>query len=327
MPSVQHVELYGALPGLMSRVESKIQELWESERGFLSLAVRKVLSGRGKRLRPAVTLLAAECAGGAGDSTVTFAAVVEIVHTASLIHDDVVDGALSRRGRRSAKADWGNKTSVLLGDYLIARAFTILSHQDRNRLAPALAEMAGRMCDGQIREMRLLGRMISENQYLGIVRAKTGALFGLCGKAGVITAGGPPEMAEALQRYGEEFGFAFQIADDILDLVGSNGRSGKPQGRDLAERKTTLPLILAAKRGRQVRTQLDALLGADEVTAESVRFARELVESTRALAQSWSRVHESLARARAALETVPESEAKRALLAMAGDRFPLPVMS
>jgi octaprenyl-diphosphate synthase len=327
MPSVQHVEIYPPLPGLLSRVESEIQRVWESERGFLSLSVRKVLSGRGKRLRPAVTLLAAEAAGGAGDRAVTFAAVVEIVHTASLIHDDVVDGALSRRGRRSAKADWGNKVSVLLGDYLIARAFTILSHEDRDRLAPALAEVARRMCDGQIQELRLSGRVISEAQYLDIVRAKTGALFGLCGKAGVVTAGGAPEMAEALQRYGEEFGFAFQIADDILDLVGSNGRSGKPQGRDLAERKTTLPLILAAKRSRELRAQFNALLGAGQITADSARCARELVESTRALEHSWSRVHESLVRARAALEPVPESEAKRALLAMAGDRFPLPVMS
>ena len=327
MSSTQYMELYPSLPGLMARVESGIEELWESERGFLRLAVRQVLSGRGKRLRPALTLLAAECAGGAVDSTITFAGVVEVVHTASLIHDDVVDGALSRRGRRSAKAHWGNKVSVLLGDYLIARAFNTLSRQDRDRRAPALAEVARRMCEGQILELRLTGRMISEPKYLEIVRAKTGALFGLCGQGGAITAGGSPELAEALHRYGEEFGFAFQIADDILDLVGSNGRSGKPQGRDLAERKTTLPLILAARSGRQVRGQLDTLLNAEEVTADSVKLAQDLVASTRALERSWSRVHESLANARAALREAPEGEAKRALLAMAGDRFPLPVMS
>jgi len=326
MLSVQYAELCPPLPDLMLRVESEIQQLWESERGFLGVATRRVLSGRGKRLRPALVLLAAECAGGACDSTVNFAAVAEIVHTASLVHDDVVDGALSRRGRRSAKADWGNKVSVLLGDYLIARSFHMLSHRDRERLAPALAEVAQRMCEGQILELRLTGRIISEAQYLDIVRAKTGALVGLCGEAGVITADGSPETASALQRYGEEFGLAFQIADDILDLVGSNGRSGKPQGRDLAERKTTLPLILAAKSARRIRTQLGAVLAADAVTADSLRLARELVDSTRSLGQSWSRVHESLARARAALGPVPECEAKRALLALAGDRFPLPVM-
>lgn len=327
MPSVQYVKLYPPLSDLMSQVESQLQQLWRSERGFLSSATRKALSGRGKRLRPALVLLAAECAGGVKASTITVATVIEIAHTASLIHDDVVDGALSRRGRRSAKADWGNKVSVLLGDYLIARAFDILSRQDRDRLAPLLAEVARRMCEGQVKELRSSGRMTSEVRYLDIVRAKTGALFGLCGQAGVITAGGSSEMATEFRRFGEEFGFAFQIADDILDLVGTNGRSGKPQGRDLAERKMTLPLILASSQDRQARTRLGALLAREAITVETTRLARELVASTRALEQSWSRVHAALAAARTALASVPDSEAKRALLAIAGDRFPLPVMS
>ena len=326
MLSCSYVELYPSLAELLAAVEAELAQVWETESGFLNLAVRRTLSGRGKRLRPLLTLLAAESAGGAGETTVRFAAVAEVVHTASLVHDDVIDGALSRRGRRSAKADWGNKVSVLLGDYLIARAFISLAEAGGQDLALELAQVARRMCDGQILETRLAGRMISEKEYLHIVRAKTGALFGVCAKAGAITGGGSEEMALALQAFGESFGLAFQISDDILDLVGSNGRSGKSQGKDLAERKLTLPLILATRRTRAVRVELQALLRSDEITRQSVRQAQELVRATRALEQSWGAVHSALAAARAALAPLPESEAKQALLALAGPHFPLPVM-
>ncbi len=326
MSSTEVVKLYPSLAARLAGVEAQIARIWETESGFLHLAVRRTLSGRGKRLRPMLTLLAAESAGGVTPGSLHFAAVAEIVHTASLIHDDVIDGALSRRGRRSAKADWGNKISVLLGDYLLARAFLLLAECDHEHLGQALAEVARRMCDGQITELRHAGRMISEQQYLHIVRAKTGSLFGLCGKAGVITAGGSPELALACQEFGEQFGLAFQVADDILDLVGSGGRSGKPPGRDLAERKFTLPLILAAKSEAGVRTRLGTILKSERITGHSVRQTRELVQSTPALEQSWEAVHEALSRARAALRPVPESEAKQTLLALAGTHFPLPLM-
>ena len=135
----------------------------------------------------------------------------------------------------------------MLGDYLVARAFRTLREQDQGVLAPIMSEVAQRMCEGQILEIRHIGRLMSERDYLAIVRAKTGALFGLAGRTGLITADGPPELQAVFQQFGEEFGLAFQLADDILDLVGTNGRSGKPQGRDLAERKSTLPVILLAK--------------------------------------------------------------------------------
>jgi geranylgeranyl pyrophosphate synthase len=182
------------------------------------------------------------------------------------------------------------------------------------------------MCEGQILEMRRIGRLLAESDYLTIVQAKTGALFGLAAYAGAVTADGPTELQAALRRYGEAFGLAFQLADDILDLVGTNGRSGKPQGRDLAERKSTLPLILVAQRGRQLRDQLVALLTAPRLTPAALRQAQSLVRDTRALEQAWSRVDDALTEARAALLPVPDGAAKRALLALANDRFPLPVM-
>jgi geranylgeranyl pyrophosphate synthase len=324
---MQPAELYPALAGLLAQVEGEIHGVWSSAPGFVGAAAQKVLSGRGKRLRPVVALLAAECAGAAGRRSVALAAAVEIIHTASLVHDDVVDEALSRRGRRSAKALWGNKVSILLGDYLVARAFGILAEEDRGRLAPQMAEVAQRMCEGQILEVRSAGRLLPERRYTDIVRAKTGALFGWCGEAGVTTADGSPELAQALRHFGEEFGLAFQFADDILDLMGTNGRSGKPQGRDLAERKCTLPLIVAAHRGGGLRAQLGELLAAGPVSRRRLHAAREAVVAANALEPCWARVNDSLARARAALTAAPAGEAKAALFALAGEHFPLPLMS
>jgi octaprenyl-diphosphate synthase len=320
--------LYPALADLLAEVEASIRRVWEGDSRFLRDAARRVLSGRGKRLRPSIVLLAAECAGGATEASIAIASVVEVAHAASLVHDDVVDDADYRRGRDSAKAVWGNKVSVLLGDYLIARAFHLLPEGERERVLPQVAAMARQMCEGQVQELQAAHRRLREAEYLEIVRAKTGSLFGFCGRAGVETAGGPPAMAAALEKFGERFGVAFQMADDILDLVGSNGRSGKPAGRDLAEGKLTLPLLLAAERGgRETWAALERLLKMDKMTARDVQDALDIAESTGGVEFAWARVREWLAAAREQLAEVPASDAKEALLAAAGKRFPMPVMS
>jgi octaprenyl-diphosphate synthase len=323
----QLAQLYPRLGELLADVEARARRVWESEGGFLGRAAGRALSGRGKRLRPGILLLSAECAGGATESSSVLAAVVEVIHTASLVHDDVVDGSASRRGRRSANAEWGNKVSVLLGDYLLAEGLGLLSAEDRVRYVPGLLQVARWMCEGQIRELLSAGRRLTEEKYLEIARAKTGALFGLCGRMGVESGGGSPEMAAALERFGQSFGVAFQVADDILDLVGSDGRSGKSEGRDLAERKSTLPLILAAERGdAETQARLDALLGQEAISSAEALEVRELAEAAGAIERSWASVEEWLAAARAALAGAPESEARRALAVIAGERFPIPVM-
>ena len=319
--------LHPRLPELLAEVEASIARVWTGERGLLAQASRRVLSGRGKRLRPAVLLLAAECAGGVTDRSIALAAVVEIVHNSSLIHDDVVDDSSSRRGRRSAKAVWGNKVSVLLGDYLVVKAFGLLPDEDREGLVAEMVAVAACMCEGQVKELRRAGRPVSEREYLEIVKAKTGALFRFCARVGAETAGGSAELAEALAEFGERFGVAFQLADDILDLVGCNGRSGKPEARDLSEGKFTLPIILAASQGgREVRSELARLARKERITIAEIRRAREIAHATRAVDRAWQRVHEWLAAAREQLEPVPAGPAKQALLMIAGERFPLPVM-
>jgi geranylgeranyl pyrophosphate synthase len=176
--------------------------------------------------------------------------------------------------------------------------------------------------------MRASGRQLAEEQYLEIVRLKTGSLFAFCGRAGAQTADGSAGTTAALERFGEAFGVAFQLADDILDFVGCDGRSGKPEGRDLAERKCTLPLILAAERGgEEVSDQLQGVLRGEKPSAVDLQAARELAEATGAVALAWSKVSEWRQAARRELTEVPESPARDALRKLCAEGFPMPVMT
>lgn len=320
-------QVYPPLASLMERVERALRRAWEGEPEFLAQAAREALSGPGKRLRPILLLLSAECAGGASETSIGLAAIAEMVHAASLVHDDVIDDAAARRGRASAKAAWGNKISVLLGDYLISRAFVLAPEEGQQETLKRLAVVAARMCHGQVMELQAAGHRLEEEEYLGIVRAKTGALFGYCCEAGARSGGASPEVAEALARFGERFGVGFQLADDILDLVGTDGLSGKSEARDLAEGKWTLPLIHAYRAGeRATRRELLQAMRERPRARRDIAAVRGLVTATGAVEACWGRVGEWLALARAELAPVPKSDAKRALLMVASERFPMPVM-
>ena len=324
----QLIDLYPRLCYLLTSVETTHTHAWDGHPGFLDEAARDVLGGRGKRLRPLLLLLSADCAGGANEDSIAMAGIVEILHVASLIHDDVIDDAPSRHGRRSAKDQWGNKVSVLLGDYLIAGALGIFPPGDNHALVAGLSRVAAAMCFGQIEELRAVGQRMTEEQYLQIVLAKTSSLFGYACRVGAETAGGGEAVRQALASFGESFGVAFQLADDILDLVGTNGQSGKSEGRDLAERKWTLPLIRAHEMGNAAsQERLDGILRADPPGADDLDTAREIARSTGAIDYAWGQTDAWLARARDHLASVPSSPAKQALLALAGDRFPMPVMT
>jgi geranylgeranyl pyrophosphate synthase len=319
--------LYPALEDMLAQVDARVEEAGAAD-GFAGLAARRVTASRGKRLRPSVLLLAAECAGGATRHSISLAAMVELVHTASLVHDDVLDSAAFRRGDRSANALWGNKTAVLLGDYLLAHSLAIMASEGLEAYLADLMATARRMCVGQMCELRMAGLDTGESEYLDIVRNKTGSLFGFCGRAGAMSAGAPVRAAESLGAFGERFGVAFQLADDILDLLGSDGRSGKPEAGDLRHGRLTLPLIHAARSGGEgVRAQLEAILKGGDLSADSLALAREIAQATRGIEYAWGRVAEWLAAARAEIAELPDGPAKRALIAAAGDGFPLPVMA
>ena len=198
----------------------------------------------GKRLRPALLLLAAKAFGEVNASAITLGAVVEMIHTATLVHDDVIDGANLRRGRPSTNSRWGNHTSVLAGDWLYMQAFN-LAVQERNfHVLDILIQLTQMMVEGELLQWAMIGRIdLTEAEHLDLIDRKTACLFGACTRLGAVVAGQDAQTEETMARFGRNLGMAFQLVDDLLDFTASEDVLGKPVGSDLREGKITLPLI------------------------------------------------------------------------------------
>jgi octaprenyl-diphosphate synthase len=206
---------------------------------------RYLHEGGGKRVRPALVLLASNLvAGNTPPSAIRMAAVMEMLHTATLVHDDIIDEARVRRGRASANAKWGNDVTVLIGDWLYMTAFDMSLRERNFDILDALTRMTRLMVEGEIIQLSLIGNShIKESEHLDIVRRKTAYMFSTCAEVGGITAGASREQQSALARYGLSVGIAFQLIDDLLDFVSTEAKLGKPVANDLREGKLTLPLI------------------------------------------------------------------------------------
>ena len=203
----------------------------------------------GKRLRPMLTLAAARMCGYAGTDHIKLAATVEFIHTATLLHDDVVDESERRRGRPTANLLWDNKSSVLVGDYLFARSFQLMVETGSLRVLDILSNAAATIAEGEVLQLTAARNLATdEDVYLRVVRGKTAALFSAATEAGAVIAGAPDAVVQALHGYGDALGIAFQIADDLLDYGGTEAAIGKNTGDDFRERKVTLPVIKAVAR-------------------------------------------------------------------------------
>ena len=269
----------------------------------------------GKRLRPMLTLAAARLCGYQGEDHVKLAATVEFIHTATLLHDDVVDESGQRRGRPTANLLWDNKSSVLVGDYLFARSFQLMVETGSLRVLDILANAAATIAEGEVLQMTAASDLrTDESIYLQVVRGKTAALFSAATEVGGVIAGVPEAQVKALFDYGDALGIAFQIADDLLDYQGDAKATGKNVGDDFRERKLTLPVIKAVaqatdeERAFWVRTiekgkQTEGDLG--EALALMEKYGT--LEATRADARAWA------AKARAALEVLPNHEIRAML--------------
>ena len=269
----------------------------------------------GKRLRPLLTLAAAKMCGYEGDDHVKLAATVEFIHTATLLHDDVVDESGQRRGRPTANLLWDNKSSVLVGDYLFARSFQLMVETGSLRVLDILANAAATIAEGEVLQMTAASDLkTTEEIYLQVVRGKTAALFSAATEVGGVIAGREAEQVKALYDYGDALGIAFQIADDLLDYQGDAKATGKNVGDDFRERKLTLPVIKAVakstdeerafwvrtiEKGRQEEGDLEHAL---ELMAKY-----KTLEATREDALGWA------AKAREALEVLPEHPIRQML--------------
>jgi octaprenyl-diphosphate synthase len=201
--------------------------------------------GGGKRIRPALLLLAAKLFGYQGHGAIRLGAVVEIIHTATLVHDDIIDEADTRRGRPAANTQWGNSKCVLAGDWLYMQAFKVAVQERNFHILDTLIELTQQMVEGELLQMEKLGLCISVDEHLDLIFRKTACMFSVCMRLGAILGGASEEQQERLGDYGRNLGLAFQIVDDVLDLTASEEVLGKPVASDLREGKATLPVILA----------------------------------------------------------------------------------
>jgi len=315
-----HEQLARALSGELEQVGKLIRARMASEHApRIPEVTAHLVEAGGKRLRPMLTLAAAKLCGYAGPYHIHLAATVEFIHTATLLHDDVVDESTRRRGRPTANLLWDNKSSVLVGDYLFARSFQLMTETGSMRVLDILANASATIAEGEVLQLTAAQNLAtSEDTYLQVVRGKTAALFAAACEVGGVIADAGQECVEALRDYGDALGIAFQIADDLLDYWGG-AATGKNIGDDFRERKLTLPLIKAvAKANAEERAFWHRVIEKGQQQEGDLEHALEILDrhgalqATRADAQAW------VERARAALAPLPD-EPIRAMLADIAD--------
>jgi octaprenyl-diphosphate synthase len=272
-------------------------------------------AGGGKRLRPALLLLSAKLFGCQGRTPVRLGVVVEIIHTATLVHDDIIDEADKRRGRAAANTKWGNSKCVLAGDWLYMQSFKIAVQERNFRVLDVLTDLTQQMVEGELLQIEKLGKAISEQEHLDLIYRKTACLFSVCMRLGGIVGGGTPEQEEAVASYGRNLGMAFQIVDDVLDLTASEEVLGKPVASDLREGKATLAVIHALDRCTpEERTQIEKVLHNRAFNGVTHWQILNILERYGSLDAAMSQAAEYAAAARNAICSFPDSEYKRALL-------------
>ena len=308
----------------MERVDELIRLRLSSDVVLINQLSAYIIGSGGKRLRPQLVLLAAAACGLDSEGTdesaknpVTVAAIIEFIHTATLLHDDVVDASDLRRGQDTANSVWGNEAAVLVGDFLYSRAFEMMVDVHSLDVMSILATTTNRIAEGEVMQLLNVNEPdITEAQYIEVIEAKTARLFQAATELGAVLAGQPTEIRLALASYGMHLGTAFQIADDVLDYQSDSGTMGKNIGDDLGEGKTTLPLIYAMRDGDSAQAALvaDAIRqgGLDQLAA-----VMEVVSKTEALAKSIHRASESADAAVEALSVIPQSKHRDALARIA----------
>ena len=301
----------------MCEVDTVIARRLESGVPLVSNVSRYIIAAGGKRLRPALLLLACGAFGYTGHQRFNLAAVVEFIHTATLLHDDVVDNSAMRRGSATANETFGNPASVLVGDFLYSRAFQMMVEAQDMKIMQVLADATNVIAEGEVLQlMNMHNAALDEASYLHVIRSKTAKLFEASARVGAILAGAPPHLEEASAQYGQALGTAFQVIDDVLDYAGDPSVMGKNLGDDLREGKATLPLISAMQRG--TRNQKAVIQTAIETgAAEMLDQVIKIVQETGALTFSRQAAALEAQRAMAAADQLPPGPHAGCLLQLA----------
>jgi octaprenyl-diphosphate synthase len=299
----------------MNGVNAVILERMQSKVALIPELAGHLIAGGGKRMRPMLTLACANLLGYPGTRHHKLAAAVEFIHTATLLHDDVVDGSGMRRGRRTANLIWGNSASVLVGDFLFSRSFELMVEDGSLKVLRILSHASAVIAEGEVEQLTAQRRIdTDEEQYLTIISAKTAALFAAACRVAPVVAEASEEAELALECYGKNLGIAFQLTDDVIDYASDATTMGKDFGDDFRDGKMTLPVILAYARGsEQDRSFWRSAISGERVSDDDLTHASALLRSSDALSDTIERARHYGRRAIDALAIFPASKAKAAL--------------
>src|SRR5690349_1931684 len=301
-------DMHGANAVILERMQSKV--------GLIPELAAHLIAGGGKRMRPMLTLACANLLGYPGTRHHKLAASVEFIHTATLLHDDVVDGSGMRRGKQTANLIWGNPASVLVGDFLFSRAFELMVEDGSLKVLRILSHASAVIAEGEVEQLTAQRRIeTDEDQYLTIISAKTAALFAAACRVAPVVAEASEDSELALECYGKNLGIAFQLTDDVIDYASDAATMGKGVGDDFRDGKMTLPVILAYARGTDSdRKFWQAAIAGERVSDADLAHAIMLMRSTDALADTIEHARRYGRRAIDALALFPASKAKAALI-------------
>jgi octaprenyl-diphosphate synthase len=312
------VQMFEPIRADLEKVETEFYRHVESQVDLIPKIGRYIQNGGGKRVRPAVLLMAARLTGYTGELAVLYAAVVEFIHTATLVHDDIIDDSKWRRGQPSVHSRWGSDVTVLLGDYLYIKSMGLALTPDRLDIVRQLCDVTLRMIEGELYQLSKKGDLaLTEDEHLEIVRRKTAYLFGGCARIGGVLGNAKPEQERALQEYGISLGMSFQLIDDLLDFSGDQSALGKPVGGDLREGKVTLPMIRLLQHADADTTEMITAVVRDGiVTPEGWRELCRLLHETRSVEYAMEQAQQFADAAKKHLCVFPASPERDALMAL-----------
>jgi octaprenyl-diphosphate synthase len=311
-------DIFAEVQGDLVEVERLIHDRIESDIGVVEKSSQYIQQSGGKRIRPALLLLAAKLCGYEGKSAHPYAAVMEIVHTATLVHDDIIDEATLRRGQTSVNSLLGNDVTVLLGDYLYIRSMGLAIEMGNLKILQVICEVTRRMIEGMMLELLRGGAVdLGEEEHLDILKRKTAYLFRGCAQIGAILAGVSEERQRTLADYGMNIGMAFQVVDDLLDFTASEQVLGKPVLQDLKEGHVTLPVIYALKDEPRAAPTIEAIIRRKSIDEVNRQEILDLIQRNRSLDRAREVAEDFARQAKVVLEPLPASVHKDSLLALA----------
>jgi len=301
----------------MQRVNNVIEQHLSSDVVLINQLSQHIIHSGGKRLRPMLVMLAAKACGYQGENDALLAAIIEFIHTATLLHDDVVDESEMRRGEQTASSIWGNEAAVLVGDYLYSRAFQLMVQAKSMQIMDLLANTTNTIAQGEVLQLLNINEPdTTEENYHQVIYNKTACLFEAACKIGPIMTDSPEKGAEGLGEYGKHLGIAFQLVDDALDYEADSNELGKNVGDDLAEGKPTLPLIYAMQKGSQQQREL-IRSAIEQGGLDKIGEITQAIKQTGALAYTHRQAIEHAETAKDSISDLPDSRAKQALLFLA----------